>query len=476
MSIARRFLVVAAAVTGVFALATASPLSAASDPSSERGPVLRRPNAATAEGKMPEAATATAYSTEVPLVARIAPTAAVDTLILNAAHPFSITLTAKDTGRTGTIGPGQAIPENDIFGFFSIPVITGNSSNPEVFVKIIDGRGLNGNYWVFSNGLSDLEWTLTVREVATGRTKTYSKAFGNTNACGTFDTAAFPSPGPDAEPASQVPLNLDALTVAGRASWLRTAVDITNTTNKNGVTADFQYSYTCVSAACSPQNAFYRTPVQTISLQALDTRHFDDIVGYLAGLPGVLATGADQGSYGTLLVTFRSLNTSSGFEGTVQARNYSRVVESDPLKGSVGFETPASLFIEAARATLVGTARNTVSAPSVEGTLQSNVGVRNSDINATGQSDNVDLTFYDAATGQRVGNTVSLAGLRPGELREVSDLWTAAGIPSGTHTVIVFADIKAGTATIEGFITIDDVNSKDSSYIELKCADAFCGT
>jgi hypothetical protein len=42
--------------------------------------------------------------------------------------------------------------------------------------------------------------------------------------------------------------------------------------------------------------------------------------------------------------------------------------------------------------------------------------------------------------------------------------------------VIVFADIKAGSATIEGYITIDDVNSKDSSYIELKCADAFCGT
>jgi hypothetical protein len=191
----------------------------------------------------------------------------------------------------------------------------------------------------------------------------------------------------------------------------------------------------------------------------------------------VLATGADQGSYGTLLVTFRNLNTSSGFEGTVQARTYSRIVESDPLKGNVGFETPASLFIEAARATLVGTARNTrTGGATTEGTLSSNVGIRNSDINATGGSDNVDLTFYDTASGQRVGNTVSITGLRPGELREVSDLWTAAGIPLATHTVIVFADIRGGSATIEGYITIDDVNSKDSSYIELKCADAFCGT
>ncbi|HYK43366.1 MAG TPA: hypothetical protein VE007_13335 [Thermoanaerobaculia bacterium] len=474
MRIPRRSLIVASAVAGT--LTAAVPLSAASDISSDRGPLLRRPGAAASAGKTPQAATATAYSTEVPLVARIAPTAATDTLILNAAHPFAITLSARDTGRTGNVGTGQAIPENDIFGFFSIPAITGNSSNPEVFVKIIDGRSLNGNYWVFSNGLSDLEYTLTVREVATGRTKTYSKTFGNSNACGTFDTAAFASPPGGAEPAGNVPLDAEAINLAGRASFLRTAVDITNTTNKNGVTADFQYSYTCIAAACSPQNAFYRTPVQTISLQALDSRHFDDIVGYLASLPGVLATGADQGSYGTLLVTFRSLNTSNGFEGTVQSRTYSRVVESDPLKGNVGFETPASLFIEAARATLVGTARNTRSAATTEGTLSSNVGVRNSDINATGGSDNVDLTCYDASTGQRVGNTISLAGLRPGELREVSDLWTAAGIPLSTHTVIVFADIRAGSATIEGYITIDDVNSKDSSFIELKCADAFCGT
>ena len=203
MRIARGFFTVATAVAGM--VAAVSPLSAASDASSERGPVLRRPNAAVSAGKTPFAASATAYSTEVPLVARIAPTAAADTLILNAAHPFAITLTARDTGRTGNTGTGLAIPQNDIFGFFSIPTLTGNASNPEVFIKIIDGRALNNTYWVFYNGLTDLEYTLTVREVATGRTKTYSKTFGNTNACGTFDTSAFASPATGAEPAGNVP-------------------------------------------------------------------------------------------------------------------------------------------------------------------------------------------------------------------------------------------------------------------------------
>ena len=33
----------------------------------------------------------------------------------------------------------------------------------------------------------------------------------------------------------------------------------------------------------------------------------------------------------------------------------------------------------------------------------------------------------------------------------------------------------AQSATIEGYITIEDVNSRDASFHELKCADAVCG-
>ena len=440
---------------------------------------------------MAAAATTGAFSTEVPIVAHFTANTAVGTLILNAAHPFSITLSAKDTGRTGKTGPGLAIPQNDIFGFFSIPSITGNTSNPEVFVKVIDGRSLNGFYWIFSNGLSDLEYTLTVTEVATGAVKTYFKPFGSASACGTFDTSAFASAPSSAEPASIVPLDAEAIAPTTRATTLRTSLDITNTTSTNGVTAEFQYSYTCVSAACNPVGGFYRTaptnvgqctPGACISLSGNGSVHIDDVVSYLASFPGVLQPGADQGSYGTFLVTFRNLPTNppQGQEGTVQARTYSRVTEVDPQKGTVGFSSPASLFIEAAKSALVGTARDTRGGGAdFVGTLSSNVGIRNSDINGTGNTDTVDITFYDAATGNRVGGTVTLSGLRPGELREVSDIWTAGGIPSSTHSVIVFADVRGSTSTsptIEGYITIDDTNSKDSAFIELRCADAACGT
>lgn len=464
-------------------LLCAASARAALNPSSDRGPVLRRPAAGRAALAPLSAKQAQldAYSTEVPLVAHIAATAPVDTLVLQAAHPFTITLSARDP-RTNATGTGLAIPQNDIFGFFSIPTLTGNSSNPEVFIKIIDGRALNNSYWVFYNGLTDLEYTLTVRENATGRTKTYIKHAGNTE-CGAQDTSAFPVVGSVAGRGDKAPLDLEGINDASRASTLRTSVDISNTTSKNGVIVEYQYSYTCVSAACSPRGKFTRTPLLSFTLQGLETRHFDDFVAALAATPGVLDPGAEQGSYGTLLVTFRNLNTTQGSEGTVQARTYSQIVDSDPLKGTVGFATPASLFLEASVQTLVGTARDTRGAPGLDGTLSSNVGIRNSDVNGvrfpgTDRTDTVDLTFYDVATGTRVGGTVSLAGLRPGEVREVTDIWTTAGIPASIHTVIVFADVRGSTAqsaTIEGYITIEDVNSKDAAFFELKCADTVCG-
>jgi photosystem II stability/assembly factor-like uncharacterized protein len=110
------------------------------------------------------------------------------TLVLDAAHPFTITLTATDQ-RTGRTGPGVPTQVNDLWGYFSLPAITNNPNNPEVFVKMLDGTALNGSYWFFYGGLTDLEYTLTVKEDATGLTKTYTKPAGSE--CGGSDTAAF---------------------------------------------------------------------------------------------------------------------------------------------------------------------------------------------------------------------------------------------------------------------------------------------
>ncbi|MBC8647388.1 MAG: PKD domain-containing protein [Thermoanaerobaculia bacterium] len=109
------------------------------------------------------------------------------TLRLNGGR-FDVSMTARDQ-RTERTGEGQAIPENDLFGYFSIPALTSQPDNPEMFVKILDARTVNGQFWVFYNGLTDLDVTLTVRENPTGIVKTYRKDPGS--ACGGFDTSGF---------------------------------------------------------------------------------------------------------------------------------------------------------------------------------------------------------------------------------------------------------------------------------------------
>lgn len=133
-----------------------------------------------------------------------------ETLRIISSHPFDVTLSAADP-RTGATGQGQVISQTDIYGLFSIPDITGNAGNPEVIVKMVDASGIGQSYWVFFGALTDLTYTLTVTEVATGHTKTYHNAQVGSTVCGQFDTSGFdfiptptppaPTPTPTAPPA-----------------------------------------------------------------------------------------------------------------------------------------------------------------------------------------------------------------------------------------------------------------------------------
>lgn len=421
------------------------------------------------------AAPAATFSAEVPLVQRSTPPGGGQsgTLVLNSAHSFNVTLLATNQHNGNVQGAGVALPQTDIFGYFSLPSITNNASNPEVFVKILDARTVNGNYWVFFGHLTDLIYDLTVRENATGRTKTYHKDAGVT-AGGAF-TSDFPG-------VSFSPNTEDALAPAITPnSFVRTAIDISNNTNGT-ISANIQYTYTCSSSACSPVNEVVHTNPNasqaTISLPGLGTFHQDDIVQYLAA-QGLLKPGADQGSTGTFLVTFSNVPSNIGWEANVQARTYNRVSEVDPLRGTVGFGENGSLFFESTNSTLVGTARDTRTAPTPEGSLMTTVGIRNTDVFSRQTNVDVDLTLYDPATGQRVGSTVALTNIQPGEVRLVNDLFTVAGVPASVHSVILFADTHnhpSTAPTIEGFLLTQETSSLDTHFNELKCADLVrCG-
>jgi PKD repeat protein len=114
-------------------------------------------------------------------------------LRLNAAHSFDITLTARDQ-RTGATGSGIIIGQNDVYGYFSLPTLSGNAGNPELIVKIVDASSIGQNYWVFYGTMTDLQYTLSVKENATGIVKAYSQDPARPS--GQFDTSGFPTPTP----------------------------------------------------------------------------------------------------------------------------------------------------------------------------------------------------------------------------------------------------------------------------------------
>ena len=119
-----------------------------------------------------------------------------DTLRLlgQAGHAFEVTLQATDP-RTGNSGAGKAIPQNDVFGYFTIPALVPTAPGaplvPEVFVKMLDARAIGQDFWLFWGGLTDLQYTLTVRDTVTGTTKVKHNPVTDSITCLGADTSGF---------------------------------------------------------------------------------------------------------------------------------------------------------------------------------------------------------------------------------------------------------------------------------------------
>ncbi|MDQ2980614.1 MAG: hypothetical protein M3R62_15505, partial [Acidobacteriota bacterium] len=89
------------------------------------------------------------------------------TLCLNA-NRFRVQVewVAANIGQTGV---GQSAPlssDTGSFWFFS-------SGNLELNIKVVDGRAVNGRFWVFFGALSDVGYTITVTDTQTGLQRTY---------------------------------------------------------------------------------------------------------------------------------------------------------------------------------------------------------------------------------------------------------------------------------------------------------------
>jgi hypothetical protein len=99
----------------------------------------------------------------------------------NSTYAITVHWVAAD-GRSGS---GTAVPltsDTGYFWFFS-------SSNIELVVKVLDGRGINGYHWVFYGALSDVSYTITVTNRLTGVSRSYTNDQGNL--ASVADTQAF---------------------------------------------------------------------------------------------------------------------------------------------------------------------------------------------------------------------------------------------------------------------------------------------
>ena len=85
-------------------------------------------------------------------------------------------------GASGTGHPVAGTDETGYFWFF-------RPDNLELMIKVLDGRPVNGRFWVFYGALSDVEYTIRVTDRTTNEVEEYHNTPGTL--CGKADTNAF---------------------------------------------------------------------------------------------------------------------------------------------------------------------------------------------------------------------------------------------------------------------------------------------
>jgi virginiamycin B lyase len=93
-------------------------------------------------------------------------------------------------GRNGFGTPMTLTGDTGYFWFF-------DSSNIELVIKVLDGRAVNGHFWVFYGALSNVQYTIKVTEIETGIIKLYENPSGTL--ASVADTTAFTSTGATVE-------------------------------------------------------------------------------------------------------------------------------------------------------------------------------------------------------------------------------------------------------------------------------------
>ena len=107
-----------------------------------------------------------------------------ETLCL-ASPRFSVQVDWRDFD--GRRGSGHARPLTSDTGYFWFF----DDANVELMVKVVDGTGFNGYYWVYYGALSNVEYRITVEDTVTGESRQYHNPLGQFGSFG--DIEALPA-------------------------------------------------------------------------------------------------------------------------------------------------------------------------------------------------------------------------------------------------------------------------------------------
>jgi len=134
----------------------------------------------------PDAGAGFAAKAAVPAIAEVAagPCAPSATALCLGSGRFAVEVVWTDP-RTGLAAQGTALPLTADTGAFWFL----DAANLELMIKVLDGRAVNGRFWVFYGALSDLEYTITVTDRQTGKQRTYRN--DRHQLASRADTAAF---------------------------------------------------------------------------------------------------------------------------------------------------------------------------------------------------------------------------------------------------------------------------------------------
>jgi hypothetical protein len=241
----------------------------------------------------------------------------------------------------------------------------------------------------------------------------------------------------------------------GVSTFFYTALDVTNhSASPTDVTFEYVSSDLSIDAS----------GLLVAGLPAHGNYHADDFLQVLV-TKGLLTQAQANGTFGTLLVTFANAAFTTGQEASATVRVYNFVVPGE--RGSIGTAYRGVVLRQNGSHSLTSVLGNSTSAPASVPAVVTNMGFENVGVNDAGQLDTnpvtLTLTFYDGATGSRIGPQPTVT-LQSGQMTQINDVWTTYGLPASSTTAVVTAAETAGTAQVRGYVVLKDVSTNDGSF------------